>query len=98
MKKQADDTKLQLNQMRILKEDVEQRLSRMTVEACELRKTLENSQSSSTDQVIRLQKQVKEKDSEMNELYEGQTRLEIQTSQLEGQLATIRDELKTRNA
>ena len=34
----------------------------------------------------------------MNELYEGQTRLEIQMSQLEGQLATVRDELKTRNA
>ena len=59
---------------------------------------MENSQISSTDQVIRLQKQVKEKDGELNELYEGQTRLEIQMSQLEGQLATVRDELKTRNA
>lgn len=98
VKKQLDDTKLLLNQMRLLKEDVELRLSRSIDESNELKETLENSQNNSTEQVVRLQRQLKEKDSELNDLYETETRLEIQVSQLEAQLTTAREETKARTA
>jgi hypothetical protein len=43
---------------------------------------MQNSKTTNTEYTTRMQRQIKEKDAELNELYEAHTKLEIQLSQL----------------